>query len=42
MTYKHEKRSDENKLLGKIKWVLTAISGALTTTLIIMLGPVSP
>ena len=42
MTYKHEKRSDENKLVASIKWVLTAISGALTTALIVMLGPVSP
>ena len=42
MSYKHEKRSNENKLFRQIKWVLTAISGALTTTLIFMLGPVAP
>ena len=42
MTYKHEKRSGENRLLARIKWVLTAISGALTTAFIVMLGPVSP
>ena len=42
MPYKHEKRSDDNKLFSSIKWLLTAISGALTTTLIVMLGPVAP
>jgi len=41
MKYRREKGSDENKLFSSIKWVLTAISGAITTTLIFMLGPVS-
>jgi hypothetical protein len=42
MVYKREKTSDENKLYASIKWLLTAVSGILTTTLIFMLGPVSP
>ena len=42
MKYRRGKRSDENKLFASIKWMLTAISGALTTTLIVMLGPVAP
>ena len=41
MAYRREKSSDENKLFTSIKWMLTAISGALTTILILMLGPVS-
>jgi hypothetical protein len=42
MTYKREKASDENKLFASIKWLLTVITGILTTSLIFMLGPVSP
>jgi|GEM_PF-3175752 len=41
MTYRRKNNSDENRLFKSIKWALTAISGALTTTLIFLLGPVS-
>ena len=42
MKDRRRERSDENGFFTSIKWMLTAISGALTTTLIFLLGPVAP
>ncbi len=41
MSYKRDSKSSENRFYAYIKWVLTAISGALTTGFIFLLGPVS-
>ena len=41
MLNKRERRSSDKGIIGYMKWILTAISGALTTALIVTLGPVS-
>jgi len=41
MINKREERSKNKSVFDRIKWMLTAISGALTTAFIVMLGPVS-
>mgnify|MGYP001813336596 CR=1 FL=1 len=41
MINKREERSNNKSVVDRMKWVLTAISGAVTTAFIVMLGPVS-
>lgn len=41
MLHKREDRSSDKSVVEYMKWILTAISGVLTTALIVMLGPVS-
>lgn len=41
MLKKSEHRSSDKRVVDHIKCMVTAISGALTTALIVMLGPVS-
>ncbi|MGB5457826.1 MAG: hypothetical protein WBO73_20760 [Gammaproteobacteria bacterium] len=41
MLFKREDRSRRKSVVDYMKWILTAISGALTTALIVLLGPVS-
>jgi hypothetical protein len=41
MLHQRKDRSGNKSVVGYMKWVLTAISGALTTAFIVMLGPVS-
>jgi hypothetical protein len=41
MLHKRKDRSSGKSVVESMKWILTAISGALTTALIVMLGPVS-
>lgn len=41
MLHKAKDRSSNKSVIGYMKWILTAISGALTTAFIVLLGPVS-